>query len=319
MRAAVCHRLSDDRSGLIVEPDWPEPVPGPGEVRVRLAFAALNYPDLLMLAGGYQYAPTLPFVPGVEGCGIIDAVGDGIDRGRIGARVVVGARSGCFAEWIVVPAAAARAVPDGLDDGAAAALTVGALTAYVALVRRGRLVAGERLLVAGAGGGMGLAAVQLGVALGATVVAAASTPAKLDAAADAGATELICIDRRAPDYGALLAPVDVVFDPLGHAGLFDALADGGRYLAVGFVGGIARVAFDTVRDRRLEVIGVRAGEYARQDPAGGRANLDVVDALAAAGRLTPHIGLTVPLDRIDDASAAMARGTLVGKAVVALR
>jgi len=319
MQAAVCHRLSDDRSGLVIEHDWPAPTPGVGEIGVRLTHAALNYPDLLMLRGGYQYAPPLPFVPAVEGCGVIVATGEGVDRAQIGTPVIVGSRSGCLAEHVVVPLAAARAIPAGMAAPAAAAFTVGALTAYVALVRRGRLIAGERLLVTGAGGGMGLAAVALGAALGATVVAVASGSAKLVAAAAAGASELLHIDRARPDFGSLAEPVDLIFDPVGHAGLAKTLRRHGRYLVVGFVGGIERIGFETVRERAIEVVGVRAGEFARQDPAGGHDNLAAIDALAAAGKLTPHIGLTVRLPQLERAFAAMAAGTLVGKAIVDLR
>lgn len=319
MRAAVCRRLSPDRSGLVIEDDWPAPAPGPDEVGVRVTFAALNYPDLLMLSGAYQYAPPLPFIPGVEGCGVVDALGEGVAASRLGTRVIVGARSGCFAERIVVPEAGIREVPAGLSDAEAAAYSVGALTAFVALARRGRLRPGERVLVAGAGGGMGLAAVAVAAALGAWVVAAASTTAKLAAAQAAGADDLLLIDRNRPDYSRLSEPVDVIFDPVGHsAHLPTALRWGGRYLVIGFVGGIGRVALDDLLLRGIEVVGVRAGEFARQDPAGGRANIAAIDALAAGG-LRPQIGMMVPLTEVAQALAAMASGTLIGKAVIDLR
>ena len=153
MRAMVCHRLTHDRSGLAFEPAWPEPLlAAAGEVTVALSHAALNYPDLLMLSGGYQFLPPLPFVPGVEGAGTVIAVGPGVDPALLGRDVIVGARNGLFAERITVPTTAVRRRPPALAPPAAAAFTVAALTAYVALVRRGRLVAGERVAVAGAGG-----------------------------------------------------------------------------------------------------------------------------------------------------------------------
>ena len=322
MRAAVCHRLEDDRSGLSVETGWPDaPPPGPGEVTVQITHAALNYPDLLMLAGGYQYKPALPFVPGMEGCGVIEAVGEDLSGDLIGEQVIVGARSGCLAEWITVPASAVRPVPNGLHAGEAAAHTVGALTAYVALARCGRLQSGERVLVTGAGGGMGLAAVAMAVALGATAIGAASTAEKLTAVTAAGAQEILHVDRAAPDFKPLAAPVDIVFDPVGSASeaLLRTLRWGGRYLVIGFVGGTPVVPLNRLLLKGIEIVGVRAGEYGRQDPTAGQANLAAIDALAAAGKLRPHIGLEVPLAGVAAAFAAMAAGTQVGKAVIDCR
>ncbi len=316
MRAMICQRLSDDRSGLVVTADAPEPSPpGPGEVTVAVAYAGLNYPDVLMLAGRYQYAPPLPFTPGVEGSGTVIAVGDGVDPGLVGRCVVVGARSGLLAERVTVPAAAVRPCPVGLSLAEGAGFTVAALTAYVALVRRGGLVGGERVLVAGAAGGTGLAAVALATALGASVTGLASTPQKATAAVTAGAVGAIVARRgQAP----ALPPCDLVFDPVGGpstAALLAALVRGGRYLVVGFVGGIAPVATADLTARELSVIGVRAGEFARRDPAAGAENLAAIDALAIA--LRPHIGCRVPLEEADRAFAAMADGTLIGKAVIA--
>lgn len=317
MRAMVCHHLSRDRSGLVYEPGWPDaPPPGPGEVTVAMDFAALNYPDVLMLAGGYQFAPPLPFVPGVEGSGTIVAIGAGVDATNSGRAVMVGARFGCLAELLTLPLAATRAIPPGLDMAGAAGFTVGSLTAYVGLVRRGRLCAGERVAVMGAGGGTGLAAVGIAKTLGAEVVALASSAAKLAAARAAGADETLLIDRS----GALptFAPVDVVFDPVGGAAataLLARLRGGGRYLIIGFVAGIPDVGFDRIAAGAIEIIGVRAGEYARRDPAGGAANLAAIDRLG----VVPHIGLRVPLAEAGAAFAAMADGTLTGKAVIGCR
>ena len=322
MRAWVCHTLTPDRSGLRFETDWPEPPePGPGQVRVSMTATALNYPDLLMLAGGYQFRPELPFIPGVEGCGVIDEVGEGLAGELIGERVIVGARSGLLAERVTVDARQVRAVPHGLHDEEAAAHTVGALTAYVALAQRGRLQADEQLLVLGAGGGMGLAAVGIGKALGAIVIAAAGSQAKLDAAKAVGADETILLDRAAPDLSALKGRIDVIYDPLGGPYLqlaLKTLAWGGRYLVVGFVAGDPPpVKPNHLLIKGVELIGVRAGEQGRQDPAAGRAAHEAIDALADAG-LRPHIGLTVPLADADRLFAAMAGGSLVGKAVASI-
>ncbi len=316
MRALVCHSLSSDRSGLRFEADWPEPpAPRPGEVTVAVHRTALNFPDLLMLSGGYQFKPDLPFIPGTEAAGTVIAAGEGAEGWR-GTRVIVGARSGGFAERVTVPVAGVRPVPPGLDDAEGAAFTVGALTAWVGLMTRGGLRRDERLLVTGAGGGMGLAAVKLAVHEGAHVVAAASSRERLALAAAAGAQELLLIDRAAPVIAR--RDIDVVFDPVGGALAMPAirsLARGGRYLIIGFVGGPPQpFPLNRALLKEIAVIGVRAGEYGRQDPAAGARHIAEIDARAVA--LRPHIGLSVPLTAADAAYAAMAAGTLTGKAVI---
>ena len=324
MKAWVCHRLSEDRSGLRFEPAWPDaPPPAPGEVRVALTAAALNFPDLLMLAGGYQFKPRLPFIPGVEGVGIVTDTGGGVDPALAGRRVIVGARSGCLAEAITLPAESTRSAPEGCSDAEAAAYAVGALTAWVGLVERGRLGNGETLLVTGAGGGMGLAAVAMGRALGAHVIAAASDERKCDAARAAGADETLLIDRAVPDFSVFKDRVDVVFDPVGGA-LFgpavQTLRWNGRYLLIGFAGGIpASFALNSALIKGIEIVGVRAGEFGRRDPSGGARVRAEIDALVTSGHYRPCIGMEVPLARVGEAFAAMAAGTLVGKAVVRIR
>ena len=316
MRAMVCHRLSPSREGLVFEANWPEPLPPEvGEITVAISHAALNYPDLLMLSGGYQFAPSLPFVPGVEGVGVVIAIGFGVDPSMLNRDVIVSARCGLFAERITVAIDAVRRRPVGLSPPAAAAFTVAALTAYVALVRRGCLASGDRVLVVGAGGGTGLAAIAMAKALGATVVAMASTAAKVGAALAAGADEVHVVPRGASL--PMIETVDIIFDPVGGSAVADLLAllgHGGRYLVVGFVGGIPSLSFGAIAGSSVEVIGVRAGEYARRDPTGGLANLAAIDDLAPA--LEPQIGLTVALADADIAFDAMAAGTLIGKAVI---
>lgn len=324
MKAWVCHHLSDDRSGLRFETAWPDaPLPGPGEVRVALRAAALNFPDLLMLSGGYQFKPGLPFVPGIEGVGIVTDTGAGVDSVLIGQRVVVGARSGCLAEAITLDAGNVRPAPEGVSDADAAAYAVGALTAWVGLVERGRLGNGETLLVTGAGGGMGLAAVAMGKARGAHVIAAASGEAKCAAARAAGADKTLAIDRDAPDLSEMKQRVDVVFDPVGglmFAAALQTLRWNGRYLLIGFAGGIPLpFAFTRALLKGIEIIGVRAGEFGRRDPAGGARVREEIDALVASGRYRPFIGMERPLERANEVFAAMATGTLIGKAVVRIR
>ncbi|WP_419814580.1 zinc-binding dehydrogenase [Glacieibacterium sp.] len=322
MRALVCHRLSDDRSGLRVETDWPEPrAPGPGEVTVAMTVASLNYPDLLMLSGGYQYAPELPFIPGMEGVGVIAAVGEDVSGELIGERVVVGARSGCMAERLTLGLAAVRSVPHGLHDAQAAAHTVGGLTAWVGLVARGRMAAGERVLVLGAGGGMGWAAVQLASALGAVPIAATSDPGKVALLQAAGAAQVVVVDRAGPDFGGT-KDIDLVFDPVGGALVLPALRTlrwGGRYLVIGSAGGEpVSVPLNRLLLKGIEIVGVRAGEAGRRDPGVGTEHLRRIDGLAADGKLGAHIGLDLSLEQAASAFDAMAAGQVTGKAVLRL-
>ncbi|WP_310475784.1 zinc-binding dehydrogenase [Sandarakinorhabdus sp.] len=316
MRAVVCSALSPDLSGLACQDDWPEPLPpGPGEVLVATSHASLNFPDFLMLQGGYQFKPDLPFIPGTEGTGTVIAAGPGAEA-MVGQAVMLGARSGLMAERITLPTRGLRPVPEGLTMAEAAAFTVGALTAWVGLVERGRLQAGERVLVTGAGGGMGRAAVQLAVHLGAQVVAVASTAARLELAKAAGAHELILIDRENPVIP--MKDIDLVFDPVAGSlvlPLVKCLRRGGRYAIIGFVGGRGdSVPLNRLLLKEIALIGVRAGEQGRQDPAAGARHIREIDARAV--HMKPHIGLEVPLSDVRSAFAAMGAGQIEGKCVI---
>jgi NADPH2:quinone reductase len=316
MRAAVCSALSPDMSGLKLHADWPEPPPpGPGEVLVETAFASLNFPDFLMLQGGYQYKPELPFIPGTEGSGRVVAAGAGADH-LLGQNVITGARSGLMAERITLPARSVRPMPEGLTLAEAAAFTVGALTAWVGLVERGGLQPGERVLVTGAGGGMGRAAVQLAAHLGAEVVAVASSAQRLQLARDAGAHDVHLIDRANPVIP--VTDIDLVFDPVAGPlvlPLLKCLRRGGRYAIIGFVGGRGdSVPFNRLLLKEISLIGVRAGEQGRQDPAAGARHIREIDARAV--HMRPHIGLAVPLAGVHSAFAAMGKGRIDGKCVI---
>ncbi|MFN3590993.1 MAG: zinc-binding dehydrogenase [Thermaurantiacus sp.] len=296
------------------------PAPGPGEATLAMAAVGINFPDLLMLSGDYQFRPELPFTPGMEGVGRIEAVGEGLSSELLGRRVIASARNGLLAERVTLPLAALRDAPETLRDDEAAGFTIGFLTAWVALVQRGHLRAGEHLLVLGAGGGMGLAAVALGQALGAEVTAAAASDAKLAAARAAGATLGLPVAREAPDLTSLHDRVDLVFDPIGGPFVTPALRTlrwGGRYLVIGFVAGPpAAVPLNRLLLKGIEIVGVRAGEQGRRNPAAGREAIAGIDALARAGRLRPHIGASGSFGDARRAFQAMAAGEIIGKAVI---
>lgn len=327
-RAWTCTALSPDLSGLqLLERHLPPP--GPGQVAVRVRAAALNFPDLLMTQGLYQHKPPLPFVAGMECAGEVEALGEGVGGLSLGERVCYGGHGGAFAERLVAPAAMLRLLPAGMDFAQGAAYGVTALTAWVALVRRAALQPGETLLVHGASGGTGLAAVQLGSFLGARVIATGSSAAKLEAARAAGAQHLLVVQPGAKGLAAEVkdlsdgAGADVVFDPVG-GDIFDAsthcIAWGGRLLVVGFASGrIATLPTNLALIKGFSVVGVRAGEYGRRDPQRGDENRAAVDALAARGVFTPLIGARFGFEQAKEAYRALAERRVAGKIVIEVR
>ena len=320
MKALVVSALSEDLSGTALA-DVPAPVRAPGQLLVRVRAASLNYPDLLMTRGGYQLKPPLPFVPGMEMAGEV-AAADADSGFAAGDRVVAGTRLGSFAELVTIDARAAQRVPDALSFALAASVGAAYLTAWVGLVALGHMAAGEWVLVHGATGGVGLAAVDLAHALGARVIATSRSPDKL-----------ALVARDYPVDATLPAPgfrervraltndgADLVFDPVG-GDVFDestrCIAWGGRLLVVGFTSGrIATIPSNIPLIKGFSVVGVRAGEYGRRDPAAGRAAADAVWALAGKGRIRPRLHATYPLDAWRAAFEAMAAATHVGKLVI---
>jgi len=326
-RAWICHELCDDFSGLCLEPQPALPCAA-GEARVCVHAAALNFPDLLMTQGKYQHRPPLPFVAGMECAGNVVETGAGVAWPKVGDAVCFGAHSGAFSEELVAPAALLRPVPKGFSMVEGAAYGVAALTAWVALVRRGALQRGETLLVHGASGGTGLAAVQLGRYLGATVIATGSSDAKLLAAREQGAQHTLCVAPGAQGLSDAVKALtdgrgaDVIFDPVG-GDLFDAsvhcTAWGGRLLVVGFASGrIGTVPSSLPLIKGFAVIGVRAGEYGRRDPERGAQNRQAVEALAAQGLFRPHIGATFAVERLPEAYRLMAERRVAGKIVIVM-
>lgn len=317
MKAVVCHQLGPLET-LVVE-DIPPPVLEPGHVRVRVDAAAVNFPDVLLVAGDYQITLTPPFIPGSEFAGTV-VEGDGFAPGdRVAGAIIAGA----FAEEIVVPADALWRAPDGVDAAHAAAFGVAHRTAYHVLRSVAQLQTSEDLVVLGAGGGVGLAAVQLGAVLGATVTAVASSPDKLAVAAAHGATHLI--DHRRQDLRSTLKELlprgsSVVVDPVGGdlaEPAYRSLRWGGRFVTVGFASGtIPRLPLNLVLLKGAAVLGFQFVDFLTHAPDEAARNEGELLALLAEGKATPHIGATFDLNHAVDALRLVAEGAAVGKVVV---
>lgn len=322
MRAFVCHALSDDLSGTGLA-DIAVQEPGAGEVLIAVRATSVNFPDILMCQGKYQFKPEPPFVPGLDCAGEIVALGAGVTDWAIGDEIVSGARLGGFAEFVVLSAAAIQKKPPKLSWEEAAAYQAAYLTAYVALVRRANLQAGETLLVHGAAGGVGLAAVQLGLHLGARVIATSASPDKLHALRDLGVEHTLLVQDGFREAVKALSDgrgADVVFDPVG-GDVFDesvrCMAFDGRLLVIGFTSGrIPTVSVNMPLIKGFSVMGVRAGEYGRQFPERGRENVKAVYDLVASGSLKPYVGAVFALEDVRAAFDLMLSRQLVGKAVI---
>lgn len=329
-RAILCNALSQDIS--VIKMEHLDIVhPGPGEVRIAMRACAVNFPDILMIQGKYQYKPELPFAPGTEGAGDIVEVGDGVTDWHVGDAVGVGMRSGGFAESVTVPESALRPIPKGFDYVEMAAFTFVYLTAYVGLVCRGALQEGETVLIHGAAGGIGLAAVEVAKILGATVIATASTDEKLEVVRARGADHTINYTLPDGKMGGFRERVkeltggqgaDVIYDPVG-GDVFDestrCIAWGGRLLVIGFTSGrIATVPTNIPLIKGFSVVGVRSGEYGRRNPAKGRENLETINRWASEGRFRPYICKTFPLEKAEDALRMLADRKAVGKVVVTM-
>ncbi len=320
MHALVVSALSRDFSGMSLE-QVEQPSRRPGEILVRVCAASLNYPDLLMTRGEYQFKPDLPFVSGLEMAGeVIESDG----TFAVGDRVMGGAKTGAFADYIALPASSVRHVPHGLSWEAAASLGAAYTTAWTALVELGALQPGQTVLVHGASGGVGLAACDLARALGARVIAATHQHEKVSRImAAVGPAAIILNTGRFRDEIAALTDgnlCDLVFDPVG-GDVFDkstrCVAFGGKLLVVGFAGGrIPQVAANIPLIKGFSIVGVRAGEYARRFPDRGARIVAEVETMATRGDITPVIDRIIPLPRWREAFVAMAAGKIVGKVVI---
>lgn len=325
MPALVCERLAPDFSGVALK-SVPLPAPGPGEVRVKVEAASLNFPDLLMLKGDYQFKPEPPFTLGMDLAGLVDAVGPGVQL-ALGARVAGGAKTGAFAGFAICPAANLHPIPESLSFPLAAAYPAAYTTAHVSLIARGRLQPGETLLVHGASGGVGMAAMDVGRLLGARVIATTASAAKADALRRAGADHVIVLGLKPGDafrdqVKALTdgRGADVIFDPVG-GDVFDestrCIAFDGRLLVIGFTSGrIAAISSNIPLIKGFSVVGVRAGEYGRQFPDRGRFIRDEIWNWAAEGRTKPTVFAELPLASWREAFELMRDRRLVGKVVL---
>ncbi|HZT51747.1 MAG TPA: NADPH:quinone oxidoreductase family protein [Stellaceae bacterium] len=326
MKAVVCREFGPPET-LRLE-DWPDPVPGPGQVAVAARAIGVNYPDVLVVAGRYQLLPPRPFVPGKELAGIVAAVGPGVDRFRPGDRVLAELEHGAFAEVAVANAAQCYSVPDAISFEDAAAMGIVYQTAYFALMDRAQYQPGEIVLVTGAGGGVGMAALQLAKARGAVVLAGVTRPERAAIARAAGADAIIDLGR--PDLrDSLRAQVreatggrmaDIVLDPAG-GDVFDAalraLAWRGRLVVIGFAAGrIPEVRVNYLLVKNIAVSGLQWSDYRDRWPERVAAVQAELFALRAAGALRPAIAARLPLAQCAHALARLAEGAVLGKIVL---
>ncbi len=322
MRAVVVDRLLEPRELRVTETAEPELFAGGLAVDVKAA--GCNFFDILMVQGRYQMKPPFPFVPGAELAGVVSAVGAGVDGYRVGDRVLASVSLGAFAERAVVPARVAWRMPDGMSFEEGAGFPIVYPTSHAALVLRAHLAAGETLLVHAAAGGVGLAAVQIGKALGARVLATAGGAEKLAIAREAGAD--VCIDYRADDWPDQVKAAtegrgaDVIYDSVGGDVLDQSLkciAWNGRLLVIGFAGGrIPEIKANRILLKNIAVVGLHWGAYAINEPARVPETFDALFRMYEAGTIRPVIGARYPLDRLADALEALGSRRTHGKVVV---
>ncbi|MDC8753559.1 NADPH:quinone oxidoreductase family protein [Erythrobacter sp. sf7] len=321
MQALRVERLSDDLSGVELA-DLPAPVRTPGEVLVKVHAASLNFPDLLMTRGDYQFKPGVPFTSGLEFAGeVLEAESD--TGFAPGDRVMGGNKTGAFAEIACVPADKLSPMPQGMDFPAAAAMGAAYSTAFTGLVELGGLEEGQWVLVHGASGGVGLAACDLARALGAKVIATTGSADKVTRISTLVRSDAVILtEGRFREQVAEITDghlADIVFDPVG-GDVFDestrCVAFGGKLVVVGFTSGrIAEISTNIPLIKGFSIVGLRAGEYARRFPERGGAIRQAIARLAEEGRITPAIDRTLPLSRWREGFDAMARRELVGKVV----
>jgi NADPH:quinone reductase-like Zn-dependent oxidoreductase len=331
MKALISKAPGGPETLLLAE--VPDPSAGPGELLVRIHACAINYPDVLIIEDRYQFKPPRPFAPGGEVAGVVEAVGQGVSGWHIGDRLIAYHGHGGLAERIAVPAAHAFPLPDSHSFTEGSTLLITYATVIHALWDRGRLKAGETLLVLGAAGGIGLAAIELGKGRGARVIAAVSSDEKAAAAREAGADEAMVYPQGPFDKDGQKAlaqlfkeavgrdGADVILDPVGGDYAEPALrsiAWEGRYLVVGFPAGIPRLPLNLTLLKSCDVCGVFWGAFAARDPKANAAHVAELFRLWDEGKIRPHVSATYPLAQGGEAIAAMAARTVIGKLVVTI-
>jgi NADPH:quinone reductase len=321
-KAVVCRELGPPER-LRLETFASAPL-APGQVRVAIHAAGINFPDILMAAGEYQLKPELPFTPGVEAAGDVTEV-NGATGVAVGDRVIVKMRHGAYTDEAVVTPSQLLPLPSTFDYAEGATFLAAYGTAYHALIDRGELRSGEVLLVHGAGGGVGLAAVEMGKMLGATVIAAASSEEKLAVAQARGADHLVLYGRE-PFRDAVKhitdgRGADVVYDPVGGAIFEDSvrcIAWGARILVIGFTGGIGLARTNLLLIKGASVLGVRAGEAVRRNPALGDVRIKRLTEWAEAGKIRPHISHRLPLERWVEAMQLLIDRKAIGRVALTM-
>lgn len=322
MRAIVCRQWGPPASLEVCE--LPDPQAGPGQVLIRVEAAGLNFPDTLIIQGKYQFRPELPFVPGSELAGVVQACGEGVQHLQPGQKVIAFTGQGAFASLVSVDARLVLPMPDGMDFETAAAFTLTYGTSWHALADRAALQAGETLLVLGASGGVGLAAIEIGKALGARVVAAASSAAKLEICRQHGADA--CINYSEQDLRSAIrdtcgdAGPQVIYDPVGgnySEAAFRSIAWRGRYLVVGFANGeIPKLPLNLALLKGASLVGVFWGEFVKREPKANLAGMRTLLGWLQQGQLRPHISARYPLAQTGQAMDAMIARNVSGKVLI---
>ncbi|CUI04572.1 NADPH:quinone oxidoreductase family protein [Massilia sp. P8910] len=322
MKAVVCKAWGLPDS-LVVE-QVAAPAAGPGQVLLDVKAAGVNFPDVLIIQGKYQFKPELPFTPGSELSGVVSALGEGVANVKLGDRVIAFTAQGAFAQQIVVPAQAVMPMPPGMDFDTAAAITLTYGTSHHAVVDRAALKAGETMLVLGAAGGVGLAAIEIGKALGAHVIAAASSDEKLAVCREHGADATINYStedlREAIKAATDGKGPDVIYDPVGGIyaePAFRSIGWRGRYLVVGFANGeIPRLPLNLTLLKGASLMGVFWGEFAKREPKANLAAMRELMGWLAEGKIRPRISGRYTLEQTAQALNDMAARKVTGKVVI---
>jgi NADPH2:quinone reductase len=321
MRALVCKTYGSPDELVVEEMD--DPVPAAGEILVDIKAAGINFPDVLVISGQYQVKTPLPFVPGHEAAGVVAAIGDGAGRFSVGDRVIFTPSTGAFAERCAVSEQLAMPIPAGLDFGQAAGFTITYSTSYHALCQHAGLKEGDTVLVLGAAGGVGITAVEIAKALGAHVIAAASTEEKLEFAKSAGADETVNYTET-PIRDAVRditggKGADIIYDPVGGdvgEQALRSIARGGRYLVIGFASGaIPNFPANLLLLKEASAMGVWWGPWATRTPEVQAQNLQAMGKMIAEGRLHPRVTGSYSLDEFSEAFRAITARRVRGKVV----